>query len=130
MKTLIIAAALIATQASAASDMPGVWSLGETRNCEAGPAWVFLADGFYAEVTLPASEPHALGIWRDEGTAIAYTHTHVPFEGLEKQMEVKRLTVDTRSAERIATKNYRGVPRIFHRCPTSALKALPGQQGH
>lgn len=129
MKRLAIAAAMIAAPA-AASDLAGVWSLGEARNCDAGPAWVFFADGYYAEVTLPSSEAHALGLWRDEGKAVAYTHTHMPFAGHEKPMEQKRLTVVERTAEKLSTTNYRGVPRIFHRCPASALKASPGTAAH
>ena len=131
MKKMVIAVGLTCLPAAAiASELPGVWSLAATKNCEAGPAWVFFADGYYAEVTLPSSDAHALGIWRDEGKAIAYTHTHMPFAGNDKPMEVKRLTVDDRAAERIATKNYRGLPRIFHRCPASALKARSGQPAH
>ena len=37
----------------------GVWSLGETRSCDSGPAWVFFADGYYAEVQLPDGAPAA-----------------------------------------------------------------------
>ena len=48
---LLIAAAVAVGVAS--STMPGIWSLGDTKNCETGPAWVFLADGYYAEVKLP-----------------------------------------------------------------------------
>jgi len=53
---LLVAGALAApapAQTFGPPYMPGVWSLGETRNCETGPAWVFLADGYYVEVQLP-----------------------------------------------------------------------------
>jgi hypothetical protein len=130
MRIVFAMVAVVLAGSAQASDMPGVWSLGETKNCEAGAAWVFLADGYYAEVTLPTSEPHALGLWRDEGNAIAYTHTHVPFAGLENPMERKRLTIVTRTTDKVSTKNYRGVPRTFHRCPTAALKAPANAAAH
>ena len=123
--TLILAAAAAAT-----STMPGIWSLGETRNCVSGPAWVFLADGYYAEVVLPDKGPSALGLWRDEGDAIAYTHSHMPFPDMLASNELKRLTVVSRSTDKIETRNYRGIARVFHRCPTTSLKAPPGQRGH
>ena len=110
--------------------MPGVWSLGETENCETGPAWVFLADGYYAEVTLPDKGPSATGLWKDEGSAIAYTHSHMPFPDMMMANEMKRLTVEERTTDKLTTRNYRGVARIFHRCPTGVLKAPAGQGAH
>jgi hypothetical protein len=110
--------------------MHGVWSLGETKNCATGPAWVFLADGYYAEVTLPSTGPSATGLWKDEGNAIAYTHSHMPFPDVMKANELKRLTVEERTPDRLVTRNYRGVARIFHRCPVDALKAPSGQAAH
>ncbi|WP_374614381.1 hypothetical protein [Sphingorhabdus sp.] len=110
--------------------MPGVWSLGETKNCESGPAWAFLADGYYAEVTLPNKGPTAIGLWKDEGTAIAYTHSHMPFGDMMKANEMKRLTVEKRTPDKLVTKNYRGVTRIFHRCQAGALKVPSGQPAH
>ncbi|MCK0099563.1 MULTISPECIES: hypothetical protein [Erythrobacteraceae] len=110
--------------------LAGVWSLGETASCESGPAWVFFADGYYAEVQLPDGAPAALRIWRDEGDAIAYTHAHMPFAGHERPMRVRHLTIEERSSERLVTRNYRGVARIFHRCPATSLKAPKGQSGH
>ena len=97
----------------------GVWSLGETRSCDSGPAWVFFADG-----------PAAVGIWRDEGDAIAYTHAHMPFEGHERPMRVRHLTIEERTAEKLTTRNYRGVTRTFHRCPANSLKVPAGQDAH
>ena len=129
----LVAAALSATALSAraaAGDLPGVWSIGEAKNCAAGPAWVFLADGYYVEVKLPDQGPFAVGLWMDEGQAIAYTHSHMPFPDMLKANELKRLTVVARTAERLDLRNYKGVPRIFHRCPPDALKAPPGQVAH
>jgi hypothetical protein len=129
----MLALPLSAAPPAAAADaayMPGVWSLGETRNCDSGPAWVFLADGYYAEVTLPSSGPSATGLWKDEGSAIAYTHSHMPFPDMLKANEMKRLTVEERTADRLVTRNYRGVARIFHRCPVDALKAPAGNIAH
>jgi hypothetical protein len=110
--------------------MPGVWSLGETKNCETGPAWVFLADGYYAEVTLPDKGPSATGLWKDEGSAIAYTHSHMPFPDMMAANQMKRLIVEERTPDRLATRNYRGVARVFHRCPAGSLKAPAGQAAH
>jgi hypothetical protein len=134
MKRLAIIAAALALPVHAAAPepayMPGVWSLGETKNCDSGPAWVFLADGYYAEVTLPSSGPTATGLWKDEGNAIAYTHSHMPFPDMLKANEMKRLIVEERTPDKLVTKNYRGVARIFHRCPVDALKAPAGQAAH
>ncbi len=108
----------------------GVWSLGETRSCDSGPAWVFFADGYCAEVQLPDGAPAAVGIWRDEGDAIAYTHAHMPFEGHERPMRVRHLTIEERTAEKLTARNYRGVTRTFHRCPANSLKVPAGQDAH
>lgn len=63
MKMLALIALAVAAPASAQTPPPltGVWSIGQTRNCTAGPAWAFLADGIYAEVTLPDRGPSAIG---------------------------------------------------------------------
>lgn len=115
---------------ASSSQLPGIWSLGHVKNCSAGPAWVFLADGYYAEVSLPNEGSFATGLWRDEGGAIAYTHSHMPFPDMMKANELKRLTVVERTADRISTTNYRGVSRVFHRCPAGSLKAPAGQPSH
>ncbi len=131
--TILIAVALgLPVQAATpdAAYMPGVWSLGETKNCESGPAWLFLADGYYAEVTLPDKGPAATGLWKDEGNAIAYTHSHMPFPDMMKANEMKRLTVEERTPDKLVTKNYKGVPRVFHRCPVDAVKAPANQAAH
>lgn len=131
--TFMLAAAITLPVYAAAPDpayMFGVWSLGESKNCEAGPAWVFLADGYYAEVTLPDKGPFATGLWKDEGGAIAYTHSHMPFPDMMKANEMKRLSVEERTPDKLMTRNYRGVARVFHRCPTDALKAPAGQTAH
>ena len=137
MIRLILASALAATASvSTAADvanpayMPGVWSLGDVKNCDSGQAWVFLADGYYAEVTLPDKGPSATGLWKDEGSAIAYTHSHMPFPDMMQANEPKRLTVEERTPDKLVTRNYRGAPRIFHRCPMTALKAPSGQEAH
>lgn len=113
-----------------AAHMPGVWSLCETKDCETGPAWVFLADGYHAEVTLPDQGPAATGLWKDEGNAIVYSHSHMPFQDMMTPNEMKRLTVEERTPDKLTTRNYRGVARIFHRCPTDAVKAPAGQAAH
>ena len=131
---LLAAAALTAasppSEPAPASDIIGLWSLGETRNCETGPAWAFLADGYYVEVQLPDHGPSATGLWRDEGKAIAYTHSHMPFADMLTRNEMKRLTIEQRTPDKLITRNYRGIPRVFHRCPPGALKAPPGQGAH
>lgn len=129
----ILIAAALAFPASAAPDpafMPGVWSIGETPNCATGGAWVFLADGYYAEVKLPDGQPTALGLWRDEGGALAYTHSHLPFPDMMKINAMSRMTIEARNADKLLMRNARGVPRIFHRCPASSLKAQPGGAAH
>lgn len=136
MKAILASALAISATTSTAADpvapayMPGVWSLGETKNCETGPAWVFLADGYYAEVTLPDKGPSATGLWKDEGSAIAYTHSHMPFPDMMASNEMKRLTVEERTPDKLVTKNYRGVARVFHRCPAGSLTAPAGQAAH
>lgn len=126
----LAAAASEGAQPPQETNIAGIWSLGETRNCESGPAWVFLADGYYAEVKLPNEGPFATGLWKDEGRAIAYTHSHMPFSDMLAANEMKRLTVEDRTPDRLVTRNYRGVPRIFHRCPADSLKVPPGQAEH
>ena len=57
MKMLALIALAVAAPASAQTPPPltGVWSIGQTRNCTAGPAWALLADGIYAaRAWLPA----------------------------------------------------------------------------
>jgi hypothetical protein len=130
MLILAMLAAPSHAEVAAPVNMAGIWSLGETKNCETGPAWVFLADGYYAEVKLPNQGPFATGLWKDEGNAIAYTHSHMPFPDMMKANELKRLTVKERTADKLVTQNYRGVTRIFHRCPVDALKAPAGQAQH
>lgn len=133
-KLLAIAAGALAVPATAQTYGPphltGVWSLGEKSNCESGPAWVFLADGYYAEVTLPDKGPSATGLWKDEGKTVAYTHSHMPYKDMMAPNEFKRLTVEERTADKLTTRNYGGIPRIFHRCPNDALRANAAQADH
>ena len=130
VSTLAFVPTATAQEPDAPVPIAGVWSLGETRSCNSGTAWVFFADGYYTEVQLPDGAPSAVGIWRDEGDAIAYTHAHLPFEGHEKPMKIRHLTVEERSAEKLITRNYRNIARVFHRCPASSLKAPEGKNGH
>lgn len=133
--TALACTSLMMSSVSAQDDDPttpivGIWSLGETASCDAGNAWVFFADDLYAEVKLPDGGPSAVGIWRDEGDAIAYTHAHMPFEGHERPMRIRHLTIEDRTEERLVTRNYRGVPRVFNRCPATSLKVPDGGTGH
>ena len=77
--SLLAAAALTGSITDQPTTIAGVWSVGETQNCQNGPAWVFIADGYYVEVQLPDNGPQATGLWKDEGDAIAYTHDHTPY---------------------------------------------------
>lgn len=128
--TTFLLSAVAAATGPAPAYMPGVWSLGETKSCTFGPAWAILADGYYAEVTLPDKGPAATGLWRDEGDAIAYTHSHMPFGDMMEANEMKRLTIEKRTPDKLITRNYRGVARIFHRCPAGSLKAPLEQAAH
>lgn len=130
LSSLLLVSFSTSVMAQEPAPLAGIWSIGETRSCDTGNAWVFLADGFYAEVKLKSRAISAAGIWRDEGDAIAYTHTHVPFIGHEKPMRVRHLTVDERTAEQLTTKNYRGETLVFHRCPADALIALKSNERH
>lgn len=59
---MIIAAILAAITVEIPPTMAGIWSLGDTKDCASGPAWVFLTDGYYAEVQLPDKGPFATGL--------------------------------------------------------------------
>lgn len=122
--------AAIGLGAAEPAPIVGLWSIGETRNCTSGLAWAFMADGYYVEVKLPDQGPDAAGLWKDEGSAIAYTHSHMPFADMLQPNAMKRLTIEARTADRIVARSYRGTERIFHRCPPEALKAPPGQAEH
>ena len=124
----ILLAALVAAPASAGS-LVGVWSVGEKRACDQGPAWVLFADGQYAEVTLPSGPISALGLWKDEETVLAYTHAHMPFSGHEQPAAMSRMTIEVRAADRLDMRNARGLARTFHRCPAASLKA-PASPAH
>lgn len=111
------------------SDLSGIWSIGETRNCETGQAWLLMADGYYAEVMLPDGAPRAMGRWRDDGAALSYTHSHPPFADRHDVHEMKQLTIEQRTPDRLAMRNYRGTARIFHRCPDESLKTVAEAEG-
>jgi hypothetical protein len=102
--------------------LPGIWSLGEKASCAAGEAWVFTADGYYVEVTLPASPIHAVGVWEDKGNAIEYTHAHAPFSNLASPQQRRSFKVTARTRDRIELINYKDERRVFHRCPAGSLR--------
>lgn len=129
MQLARILLAVMLTGPASAQSLVGVWSVGEKRACERGPAWVLFADGQYAEVTLPSGPISALGLWKDEDQALAFTHAHIPFAGHEVPATMSRMTMETRTAERLDMRNSRGMARSFHRCPAASLKA-PGRAAH
>ncbi|WP_349024759.1 hypothetical protein [Sphingorhabdus sp.] len=45
----------------------------------------------------------------------------MPCQAAMKANEMKRLTVESRTPDKMVTKNYRSVARIFHRRSTDAL---------
>lgn len=126
----VSAAVSVAGESPAPAYLPGVWSIGETKNCASGPAWAFLADGYYAEVTLPDKGPLAMGLWKDEASALAYTHSHMPFPDMLKVNTMSRMTIDQRTPDMLVMKNARGMKRVFHRCPAGSLKAPAAQAAH
>jgi hypothetical protein len=133
MNKLLSIAALVAAPLAAQTATPpiaGVWAIGETRNCETGNAWVFHTDGYYAEVTLPDDGPKAVGMWRDDGATIAYTHSHMPFADMTKGAPARKFVVQRRDADRLVVRTHRGATLIFNRCPESAVKAAPGKAEH
>ena len=75
----------------------GMWSIVGSRNCECGPAWVFLADGCCAGVPLP-----------DKGFAAN---------------ETNRVTVEERTEDQLVTLDYRGLAHNLHRCPEGSSRA-------
>lgn len=126
----LISILALASAPLAAAPLAGVWNVGDTRNCTTGNAWVLLADGHYAEVKLPSGPINAVGLWKDETKALAYTHQHLPFEGLAGPGRLRRMTMVSRTPERMVMKAPSGKVRTFHRCPVSALKAPPGGHHH
>jgi hypothetical protein len=125
IKTIITAAALVATSApmAQAAPLPGVWAVGEPAACATGNAWVFFKEGFYAEVKLPSGPMSSLGHWRDEGTALAYSHAHMPFTKVAEGQAERRMTFTSRTADRFEATAPSGTVRVFSRCPEGTLKA-------
>jgi hypothetical protein len=138
VKTMIVRATILAalatTAATAATAPPpsivGVWAIGETANCATGNAWVLHADGYYVEIALPDKGPKAVGMWKDEGAIIAYTHSHMPFADMASGAPPRKFTVEARTSDRLTMKTYRGTPIIFNRCPADAVKAPTGGAEH
>jgi hypothetical protein len=133
LKTIIAAGLAISAIASAETPAPsiaGVWSIGDSANCASGNAWVMHKDGYYAEVGLPDKGPKAVGMWKDEGATIAYTHSHMPFADMTTGAPPRKFTVDARTPDKLTLKTFRGTPLIMHRCPADAVKAPAGQAEH
>jgi hypothetical protein len=133
LKIIIALAALAAatnTSAQTPAPLPGVWAVGEPAACATGNAWVFFKEGFYAEVKLPDGPISSLGHWRDEGTALAYSHAHMPFTKLAEGQPERRMTFKARSADRFEATAPSGTLRVFSRCPEGTLKAPANAGAH
>ena len=115
--------------AMAAASLAGLWVVGETSDCTrpGANAWVLMADGIYAEATLPQGPITALGRWRDGGDRLIYTHGHIPFDAAAPE---RAMTFDNRTDQRLAMTAPSGRKRVFSRCPAGTLKATPGQERH
>ncbi|MES2290095.1 MAG: hypothetical protein V4530_10200 [Pseudomonadota bacterium] len=101
-----------AAAAMTSSSLPGTWSVGETRNCASGPAWVFLADDYYVKVHMPDKRAVRDWRWRDEGTSIAYMHSYMRFSDSLTANNMKCLTIVERTADKLVRRNYRGGARV------------------
>jgi hypothetical protein len=131
----LLAALALLLQASAPpapAPLTGIWAVGEASECQrAGAnAWVLMADGLYAETTLPQGPITALGRWRDGGDRLFYTHAHIPFEQAASGYPERAMVMTSRTAERLVMQAPSGRQRVFSRCPASALVAPPGQAAH
>ncbi|USU13855.1 hypothetical protein NF701_08560 [Sphingomonadaceae bacterium OTU29THOMA1] len=120
--SLMIALLLQTATTAASVPLPGVWAMGETANCASGEAWVFTADGYYVELTLPDGAIDAVGVWADKGNAIDYTHAHAPFSDLGSPQQRRTFRITSRSNDRIKALNYKNERRVLHRCPAGAIK--------
>lgn len=129
MTGLALSASASAENAPAPS-IVGVWSVGETSNCESGTAWAFHKDGYYVEVKLPDKGPTSVGMWKDNGATIDYTHSHMPFADMATGAPPRTFTVEARTADKLTLKTYRGTPLIMNRCPVDAVKTPAGQAEH
>ena len=112
-----------------AAALTGLWVVGEAADCSrAGAnAWVLMADGLYAETTLPAGPITAIGRWRDGGDRLIYPHAHIPFTAAAPE---RAMTFDNRTETRLAMTAPSGRKRVFSRCPAGTLRAPPGQERH
>lgn len=130
----IIVASVVLALASAATaqttPLPGVWAVGEPAACATGNAWVFFKEDFYAEVKLPDGPISSLGHWRDEGTALAYSHAHMPFTKLAEGLPERRMTFKFRTTDRFEATAPSGTVRVFSRCPEGTLKAPANAGAH
>lgn len=124
---MIFLAMFLAQAATQPAPLTGVWSVGETRACDSGEAWVFTADGYYVEVDLPSSPIGAVGAFVDKGNAIEYTHAHMPFASADSPQPRRSYTITNRTSDRIEALNYKGEKRAFHKCPLDALKKPEGK---
>lgn len=119
---MIFLAMFLAQATTPPAPLTGVWSVGETRSCDSGEAWVFTADGYYVEVELPSSPIGAVGAFVDKGDAIEYTHAHMPFASADSPQARRSYKITARTGDRIDALNYKNEPRHFHRCPSISLK--------
>ena len=122
-------ALLLQAASPAPAPLPGIWAVGEASECSrAGAnAWVLMADGIYAETTLPQGPITALGRWRDGGDRLFYTHAHIPFEQAASGYPERAMVMVARTAGRLEMQAPSGRKRVFSRCPAGALVAPAGQ---
>jgi hypothetical protein len=114
---------------AAAAPLAGLWVVGEAADCSkpGTNAWVLMADGIYAETTLPQGPITAVGRWRDGGDRLIYTHAHIPFTADAPE---RAMVMTERTDQRLAMTAPSGRKRVFSRCPAGSLSALPGQPQH
>lgn len=130
-EVIVVAALVVASAAgSHPAPLPGVWAVGEPAACADGNAWVFFKEGFYAEVKLPGGPTSAIGIWRDAGDSLIYSHAHMPFAKLADGQPERRMVFKSRDADRFQATAPSGTVRTFNRCPEGTLKAPPNGNGH
>lgn len=123
---LIVAGALAVPATATAADaplVPGVWSLGETKNCEAPAASAFLAGGCYAEVMLPYRGPFVTGLSKKGGTALGYTQSHMPFSDMMQANEIKQIKVGSRIPDKLICQKLPGCSACFSSMPRRRARA-------
>ncbi len=114
---------------AAAAPLTGLWVVGEAADCSrpGANAWVLMADGLYAETSLPRGPITAVGRWRDGGDRLIYTHAHIPFTAPAPE---RAMVMNERTEQRLAMTAPSGRKRVFSRCPAGSLSAPPGQPQH